>query len=190
MEAFNPVLLKRYEEMLQNYPQSKIFGPLAHMYRIIKKYQKAEQVCKSGIQYHPEYAVGYITLAKIYLDQHKRDQALEAIKKAKKISPDDYQIYEVLAKIYTAQKDLDKTLMAYKMIHFIRPWDQDVKKQVQHLEKILSLQKNQIITSSTREQVKKARSLGQVKQAQQIETLENILNHIDKIISQRQLMKV
>ena len=176
--------------MLAEDPKSKIFCPLAQIYRLQKQFGLAEQTCQNGLKHNPNYAIGYITLAKVYVDQKKMDPALETIKKAKAISPDNHQIYEVLVKVYKEKKDLEKTLAAYKMLSFIKPWDKKVTKNVQHLEKMLSFQKDKGIQPSLDHKVAKATSRQDNKQTRQVQYLQKILKNIEHTISQNTLKEL
>lgn len=183
MEPINPLLVKRYENILVEDPKSKIFCPLAQIYILKKDLKKAEEVCLKGIEHNPNYAKGHITLAKIYVEQKKWDEALKTVGYAKNISPDSHQIYQILASIYTEKKDLEKTLAAHKMLIFMRPWDKETSKTIHHLEKILSLQKDQNLQPSLNQKIDQIDSSKNRKSVEQIKALQKLLAHIDHLIS-------
>ena len=185
MDLFNPFLIKKYENILVKNPKSKVFCPLAQVYRLRKKLEKAEKICLNGIQYNPTYATGYILLAKIYKDQNQTSKSLETLNKAKELSPDNYQIYQLYGEIYKEQKKLPETLAAFKMVSFIKPWDQNAKKTVQHLEKILSQQQDWI---KKPEDQKKPLSQNYAKntKSQKIQKLQKLLSQIERLSADRQ----
>jgi len=143
--------MKKYKSLLLKNPKSKVFYPLAQIYRLNNQLQEAEKICLQGLKHHPNYATGYILLAKIYRAQKQNQKAFKSLNQAKELSPDNYQIYQLLGELYREQKDIEKTLSAFKMVAFIRPWDQTAKKTIQHLENSLSRQ-NQWIQNSKNKQ--------------------------------------
>ena len=137
MDLFNPILVKKYEDILTQHPESKVFYPLAQIYRMKKQLKKAEELCLEGLTHHPNHSPAYITLAQIYRDQHKIEKSIKTLKKAQELSPDNPQIYQIFGEIYQDQKNMEKSLWAYKMVLFLSPWDSFAKKIVEQLEKPL-----------------------------------------------------
>ncbi len=182
MDLFNPFLIKKYKSLLVANPKSKVFCPLAQVYRLKKELKKAEEICLKGIQYNPSYAVGYILLAKIYKDQNQTSKALKALNKAKELSPDNHQIYQLLGEIYREEEDLEKTLAAFKMVSFIRPWDQTAKKTIQHLERALSQKHNWIKKSTDQEKGSQIQSpIKNDRKSQKIQKLQKLLSRIERL---------
>ncbi|MCY4512543.1 MAG: hypothetical protein OXB86_02515 [Bdellovibrionales bacterium] len=137
MDLFNPVLVKTYQDILGKNPTSKVFCPLAQIYRLKKDLKQAKQICLRGITYNPSYSAGYITLAQICGEEDHIEEALAALNRARELSPDNPKIYQIFGELYQQKKDIEKTLWAFKMVLFLRPSDQTARKIVQQLEKTL-----------------------------------------------------
>ena len=137
MDLFNPFLVKTYQDILEKDPTSKVFCPLAQIYRLKKDLKTARQVCLQGIKYNPSYSAGYITLAQICGEEDQIEKALTALNKARELNPDNPKVYQIFGELYQKKKNIEKTLWAFKMVLFLRPWDQTARKIVQQLEKTL-----------------------------------------------------
>ena len=138
MDLFNPFLIKKYKNILKKNPNSKIFCPLAQIYRSRKDFEKAKALCEKGLQRNPNYFAGYLVQAQIYKDQGYLEEALKSLHRAKALSPDNTQMYQLYGEIYMEQRDIPKTLSAFKMILFIKPWDKFAQKVVEQLEEASS----------------------------------------------------
>ncbi|MGI9548662.1 MAG: tetratricopeptide repeat protein [Bdellovibrionales bacterium] len=181
MNLFNPFLIRKYKSLLAKNPKSKIFCPIAQIYRMSKEFEKARKICLKGIQENPTYATGYIVLAKIYKDQNKIDLAFKSLNKAKELSPDNYQIYQLFGEIYREKKDLEKTLSAFKMVSFLKPWDQTAKKTVQHLENTVSRKDQWIQKSQSPLKTPMSYSLEQSRSSQKLQKLQKLLAKIEML---------
>ena len=49
----------------QNHPESKLFPLIADLYSMDGKYSKAEEICKTGLNHHPDNPDGLFVLAQI-----------------------------------------------------------------------------------------------------------------------------
>ena len=174
MDLFNPFLIKKYESLLKKNPYSKIFCPLAQIYRSRKELKKAQEICKKGLQSNPSYFMGYIVQAQIYKDQGRFKESLGSLHQAKALSPDNVKTYQLYGEIYMEQKDIERTLSAFKMILFLRPSDAFAKKVVEQLEDALS---KEVITKNSEEPMSPTRA---IKKEKQIGKLQNIMAHIEK----------
>ena len=140
MDLFNPLLVKKLEEILKKDPSSRSFCSLAQIYFSQSEFEKAEKVCLEGLVYHPSYSQAYVILGEIYKARGDVEKAIQVLNKAKEFNPDNPNIYKSLAEIYRKQKDLEKTLNAYKMLSFLKPEDKTARISIPHLEKVLNLQ--------------------------------------------------
>ena len=51
--------------ILQNHPETILFPLIADSYSIDGEYSKAEEICKTGLNHHPDHADGLFVLAQI-----------------------------------------------------------------------------------------------------------------------------
>ena len=191
MDMFNPLLVKKYEEILKANPQSKVFCSLAQVYRMEKNLKKAEKICLQGISHNPSYSAGYVLLAKIHRDSNKIDRALAILNQAKELGPENHQVYQLLGEIYREKREPLKTLSAFKMVLFLKPWDQTAKKTVEHLETMLLVEKavekteEAAAPKSARETKQKARApdfldLKKGKKRKKMQRLQKILSRLER----------
>jgi tetratricopeptide (TPR) repeat protein len=68
--------LERYLRIFQENPDSRVFAPLADLYRRVGRLREAETICREGLDRHPYYAGGRVALANILLDSSRLDEAL------------------------------------------------------------------------------------------------------------------
>ncbi len=188
MALYNPLLVKKLENILKKDPNSKSFCALAHIYRSEGDIEKAENLCLEGINHNPSYSPAYVLLGEIYKDQGKTDKALKSFNKAKELSPDNPNIYKNLGEIYKKQNDMEKTLSHYKTALFLKPEDKTAILTVRHLEKILGQHLTEPdSTTSDKKEMPEFYSQSQknlsVKQIQKMAKLNKILARVENYIS-------
>ena len=74
--------IAKCQKILEADPSSQIFAALAEAYRKKGEVSKAYEVCRNGIEIHPDYASAYIVLAKIFVDQNNYNEADRQLQKA------------------------------------------------------------------------------------------------------------
>jgi len=74
--------IAKCQKILEADPSSQIFAALAEAYRKKGEVLKAHEVCRKGIEIHPDYASAYVVLAKIFVDQNSYGEADRQIQKA------------------------------------------------------------------------------------------------------------
>lgn len=74
--------ITKCQKILDADPNSQIFAALADAYRKKGVIPKALEVCKKGLEVHPDYASAYVVLAKIFIDQNNFEEADRQIQKA------------------------------------------------------------------------------------------------------------
>ena len=68
-------LLRRYQED----PTSRVFAPLADLYRQMGRYEEAVELCLQGLNHHPQFQAGRVTLARCYFDEKRYSEARDAL---------------------------------------------------------------------------------------------------------------
>jgi predicted regulator of Ras-like GTPase activity (Roadblock/LC7/MglB family) len=74
--------IAKCQKILEADPNSQIFAALAEAYRKKGEVSKALEVCRKGIEMHPDYASAYIVLAKVFADQNNFNEADRQLQKA------------------------------------------------------------------------------------------------------------
>jgi len=103
--------LERYLQIYQENPDSRVFAPLANLYRRIGKLDDAEEICRNGIRRHPYYAGGRVALAHVLYEKNKHEDALKEIEAVVTYYPDNLLARKILIKILMA---MDHTQLAKK----------------------------------------------------------------------------
>jgi tetratricopeptide (TPR) repeat protein len=134
MAKMSHEIIEKYQMMFTRDPNSKVFAPLAEAYRQMHLYREAEQVARHGIQKHPQFAGGLVTLAKILMDTKRPDEALQQLKKAAQVDPENILAHQLAASIYIDKQLPKEALKAYKMVLFLNPHSQKTKLAIEKLE--------------------------------------------------------
>jgi tetratricopeptide (TPR) repeat protein len=88
--------LERYLRIFQENPDSRVFAPLADMYRRLGRLREAELICREGLERHPYYAGGRVALAHILLDSSRLDEALGESESVVTYYPDNLLARKIL----------------------------------------------------------------------------------------------
>ncbi len=142
MEPINSSVMKmkRYLMIYKKNPRSKVFALLADLYRKKGEIDKAFNLCRRGVQEHPQFVLGHIALALTLLDMNKLEMAAESLEKAIELAPENIFAYKTLGQIWLRLKNPEKTLRAYKMVLFLDPENKPAKNILKKLETMTSVQ--------------------------------------------------
>lgn len=132
-ELFSP-LLKKYEKILQRNPQSRVFAPLAEIYRKYAMIDKAMTILKEGIRYNPTYTLGYLGLAQCYYDQGQYRNCHATLRPLVGNNRDNFTLQRLFAKVCEELDLLEEALSTYKHLLYLNPKQQEVGKIVSVLE--------------------------------------------------------
>lgn len=136
MDDISPEFVERYQILLEKDPKSKVFAPLAEAYRKMGLHTRAYTVCKSGLNYHPNFAGGHIAIAKVLVDLKETQKALEHLEMATELAPENILAHQLHAELLLQLKQFKNALKAYKMVLFLSP---ENKKAMQAVKKLESL---------------------------------------------------
>lgn len=120
--------------MYQKHPKSRIFAPLAHIYRRMGLWDKAFRLCQEGLKNHPDFASGHVLLALLYLDRHQWEKAIRALRTATRLSPENLLARQTLARTWLKLKNPTEALQAFKMVLFLAPDNEEGQRMVGKLE--------------------------------------------------------
>lgn len=128
--------IEKYQLILEKDPNSQVFAPLAEAYREMGMMQEAQKTILAGMQRHPQFVSGLVTLGKIMRDLGEYKKALDALNKAIILAPENILAQQVLGEVHLANKDPKQALKAFKMVLFLNPHSKSAQKSVQKLESI------------------------------------------------------
>lgn len=136
MNQYNPEFVEKYQILLKKDPKSKVFALLADAYRKMKLYKQALELCEKGIKYNPDFAAGYIALARTCYSTQKYLEAKQNLTKACQLSNDNLLAHQLMAECELKLKNPKKALKQYKLVLFLDPNHTRAQIAVKKLESI------------------------------------------------------
>ncbi len=135
----DPQLIEKYQKILSQDPQSKLFAPLADALRESGDLPQAERVALEGLRRHPEYVGGVVILGRILIDKKEFTQALPHLEKALQLSSENILAYQLMAEVQLQLKKPAQALKAHKMVLFFNPLNEKSQRAVEKLEKLTAI---------------------------------------------------
>jgi tetratricopeptide (TPR) repeat protein len=132
-QATNP----KIEELrfrIKTDPKSRLFFPLAEELRKVAAYSEAESVLRAGLEHHPTYLSGWVSLGRVLRDQKNEPGAIEALTKALQLDPGNVVAARLLADSYLAHGEKLEALKKYKLVHALMPSDSDLEGVISRIE--------------------------------------------------------
>lgn len=136
-------LLSKYLDLYKKKPTSRVFAPLAEVYRKLGLMDEALKILKEGIKYHPQYALGYLVLAQCYHDQGKLELTLQTLRPFKDLHRDNIVLQRLFADVCYDLSQFEEALETYKFILFLNPKDAEIIQKVTELESKLEVKEEQ-----------------------------------------------
>jgi tetratricopeptide (TPR) repeat protein len=133
---FSPLFLK-YQTDFEKNPKSRVFAPLAELYRKIGMTEKAMEILSQGIRYHPAYVMGYLGLAFCYSDLKQFNLAYTTLRPFLEENRDNIRMQKLYADVCMSLLKKDEALETLKYLLFINPRDKEIAIAVTVLEKEL-----------------------------------------------------
>lgn len=127
-----------FQEYLTRYkqdPKSRIFAPLAEAYRKQGDVEEAIAICLQGLNHHPDFSGGRVTLAKCYLDKNQLELAKRELDYVVDRVPENLMAHKLLGEVFLREGDKVEALRAYKMALIQSPNDIELAKLVTQLER-------------------------------------------------------
>lgn len=141
-------LIQKYLKALEENPRSRVFAPLAESYRRLGMVDRAIDILKDGMRYHPNYVVGYLSLAACYFDLEQFQLCYSTLKPFVPTSRDNLRLQRLFAESCEHIGHDYEALETYKFLLFLNPKDKVAATKVAMLE-----QKNEVALP-TREKAK------------------------------------
>jgi tetratricopeptide (TPR) repeat protein len=126
--------LEKYLKMYQENPRSKIFAPLSESYRKSGLVDEAIEICKEGLEYHPNYISGRVALARAYYSKEMYKETIKELEKVVSEAPANYLAQRLLADSYKLIGEEEKALISYKILHSITPKNEEIMNIIQQIE--------------------------------------------------------
>ncbi|MEW6686506.1 MAG: tetratricopeptide repeat protein [Candidatus Edwardsbacteria bacterium] len=120
------------EEYVAN-PKSRVFALLADAYRKGNMLEEAIEVCKKGLETHPNYATAHLVLARCYYEKRMLSLAREEFEKTLKFDPQNLVALKLLAEVYLSQGMKEEAVKRYQMVLDLNPAEPEVKEKLETL---------------------------------------------------------
>ncbi len=145
MDFESPHFIK-YQDAFNKNRQSRVFAPLADLYRKMGMTEKAMQILKDGLTFHPDYLLAYMIYAQCCLDIHKDSLAYETLKPFKNQAKENIQFQRIFGTSAYETGHFDEAILCYKAILFAFPKDEDAQEK---LNSLLKMQSSSSLMKST-----------------------------------------
>jgi tetratricopeptide (TPR) repeat protein len=130
------------KKKLEENPDSLVFAPLADAYRKHGELEEALNICKKGLERHPNYTSARVVLGRIYQEQKKIDHAAVEFKKVLDTDPENLMAHSLLGTIYIVRGDFQSAIEEYQKILTLNPDDEETQEALkQAIEKAAGEQK-------------------------------------------------
>jgi tetratricopeptide (TPR) repeat protein len=139
IQLLSPLFLK-YQADYEKNPRSRVFAPLAEIYRKLGMTDKAMEILAQGIRFHPTYIMGYLGLSFCYFDLKQYTLAYNTLRPIVETSRDNIRLQKLFADVCLELGYKEEALDAYKYLLFINPRDKEVSQQVTMLENMIETQ--------------------------------------------------
>ncbi len=113
--------VERYLRIFQENPDSRVFAPLADMYRRLGRLKEAEDICREGLLRHPYYAGGKVALAHILLEGGRYDEALKEAESVVTYYPDNLLARKILIRVLGSLNQVDAARREYEALKHLAP---------------------------------------------------------------------
>ncbi len=113
--------LERYLRIFQENPDSRVFAPLADLYRRLGRLKEAEEIVREGMERHPYYAGGKVAFAHILLDSGRYQEALHEAEHVVTYYPDNLLARKILIRVLGALSELDRAAREFEALKALAP---------------------------------------------------------------------
>ncbi len=127
-------LLSKYMSAYKKDPRSRVFAPLAELYRELGEVEQALEILKNGIKLHPTYNMGYLGMAKCYFDLGDYNLSYTTLRPLVALTRDNIHIQKLFAKSCLELGYKEEALETYKFLLFLNPKDIESAENVKVIE--------------------------------------------------------
>ncbi len=113
--------LERYMRIYQENPDSRVFAPLADLYRRLGRLDEAEEICRAGINRHPYYAGGRVALAHVLFEKGNLKAAFKEIDAVVAYYPDNLLARKILIKVLAGMSQKDRAIRELETLKLMAP---------------------------------------------------------------------
>lgn len=127
-------LIDKYSEILEKNPKSRVFAPLAEVYRKMGLVKQALNILREGIRQNPDYVLGYVGLAHCYFDMGEDSLAYTTIKPYIDTNKENLLLQKLYGDICLKINHREEALSTFKLLLFMNPKNVYFAEKVKELE--------------------------------------------------------
>ena len=125
--------LAKLEKAYRQNPDSPLFARLADLYLKRGKAERALEVCQQGCQHFPDYATGFVVLARCLETSGQVEEARDALDQALRLDPVNPRAYQGLSEVYHKLGVPTLALKSLQQVAALDPLAEDVSSRVDEL---------------------------------------------------------
>ncbi|MBD3179298.1 MAG: tetratricopeptide repeat protein [Candidatus Latescibacteria bacterium] len=116
-------LLERFEEA----PRSRLFAPVADMYRKTGDLDRAVEICNQGLEIYPDYVSARVILGKCFYDKGASERAKTEFERVLELDSENMVALKFLGDICLAEDRRDKAADYYRELLEIDPTNDRIR---------------------------------------------------------------
>ncbi|NIP79079.1 MAG: tetratricopeptide repeat protein, partial [Gemmatimonadetes bacterium] len=136
MASTNRDEISRLELLHAAHPDGLVFPHLADAYRRAGRYAQAESVLTAGLRRHADFSSAHLVLARLRLDQGKREEAATAFRRVLQLDPRNMVALEFLGRIAAEDDRPADALQYFRRLYELKPKER-IAEQIRGLERNL-----------------------------------------------------
>ena len=140
--------IKEYQKILAQDSKSLVFIPLAGCFLKSGLNDDALETALKGTWELPEYAPGFVAVARIYAQRQVSKKAISAFNKALSLDPSCLDAYKGLARLFREQGDIDAASNLLTKAVFLFPDEPSIRQMLESLAPVASPPPTPIPTSA------------------------------------------
>jgi len=125
--------IKKYEQRLENNPESYLFARLSEVYLKVQLIDDALHVARQGTAKYPSYIAGQRALAMACNAKGLNEECLKALQKVSAASPEDLDVQKLLGKLSAANGNKEAAQKAFNTVLEFNPDDEDCQTELKNL---------------------------------------------------------
>ena len=115
-------------------PKSRLFYQLAEELRKAGQAAEAEQTLRAGLSHHSTYLSAWVSLGRVLREQHKSQEAADALNKALQVDPGNVVAARLLADTYLDLGEKVEAIKKYKLVYAQMRGDEDLEAIISRLD--------------------------------------------------------
>lgn len=126
--------IEELEKRLAADPTSRVFVQLAEEYRKQGLLEEAIDVCRRGLENHPQYPSARVALGRALLEAGSYDDASEEFEAVLAQVPDNILANKFLGETYEQMGRVEDALAKYQVAYTLSPEDSELDRHIQELQ--------------------------------------------------------